>query len=752
METPVAKYLNSAKLNVFHPYSTWRLRWDFSIVVVMTYILVNIPLQICFQINLPPDHPWSFVDLGVNVFFMIDILVNFNTAFFQQSKLITSRREIAKNYTKDWFWLDLITSVPFDQILTNAKSITQLAKIFKIARIIRLVKLFRILKMKNTMTKWEQNDDFALAPVRLVQFAALIFLVGHYAACIWVGVTNYYRSSDQSYENFRGYNQASWIVRFDSWDQSLFIIYFRALYFAFTTLTTVGYGDITPLLPLEIGVTIVLQMCGTSLFGFIIGNVASLMTAEDENILILKEKRATVQNVIRSRELPEEIASKIRRHYEYAWKQKYIDKEEEIFEELPISIRTECALFIHRKIIQKVPMFRSLNKEVLPSLVTRLKPQLAAIHDVIVKEGLFGNELTFICKGEVILTFGYNPGHDDQPEQQIKIETRQAGDHFGDYAVILDQARHPATVTAVSYCDLYILHRHDFLQFGDEFPLALLQILDACKERFIQLTKKISEERHRLILEVNLALWFQGERTFSTAQDECDRENQDDKTMKSMQSPRPQAEQQFEQTMLKMEEKKDENCDDLQPKCAPDGITGSAIKLLRTVSSRFLLKKKKVEDSDDETENFVQEIVEVKINPVILQKILAWKSRAQLKITLNNLEVVRKRHHERFGIHSNAQPSRKMLTETKNSGKTSKQPSKDNQLLEPEMFQGSIQTDLQQLKEFLKTEINSSEMRLQRSIDALEERFHNMMKEHTQQMSCLLAKNSTLTLQNRTSI
>ena len=54
------------------------------------------------------------------------------------------------------------------------------------------------------------------------------------------------------------------------------------------------------------------------------GNVASLMSAEDENILILKEKRATIQNVICSRELPENIALKIRRHYEYAWKQKYV--------------------------------------------------------------------------------------------------------------------------------------------------------------------------------------------------------------------------------------------------------------------------------------------------------------------------------------------------------------------------------------------------------------------------------------------
>ena len=46
-------------------------------------------------------------------------------------------------------------------------------------------------------------------------------------------------------------------------------------------------------------------------------------------------------------------------------------------------------------------------------------------------------------------------------------------------------------------------------------------------------------------------------------------------------------------TMLKMEEKKDENCDDLQPNCAPAGITGllfSFINLPCVVNAKVRVK------------------------------------------------------------------------------------------------------------------------------------------------------------------
>jgi hyperpolarization activated cyclic nucleotide-gated potassium channel 2 len=48
--------------------------------------------------------------------FLIDIGVNFNTAFYKMGIYVTARCEIAKNYLKFWFWLDFIASFPYDWV------------------------------------------------------------------------------------------------------------------------------------------------------------------------------------------------------------------------------------------------------------------------------------------------------------------------------------------------------------------------------------------------------------------------------------------------------------------------------------------------------------------------------------------------------------------------------------------------------------------------------------------------------------
>ena len=54
-----------------------------------------------------------------NVWFLIDILITFNTGFCEKGMIIMNRKQIAINYLKKWFVFDLLSTIPYNWILLN---------------------------------------------------------------------------------------------------------------------------------------------------------------------------------------------------------------------------------------------------------------------------------------------------------------------------------------------------------------------------------------------------------------------------------------------------------------------------------------------------------------------------------------------------------------------------------------------------------------------------------------------------------
>lgn len=86
----------------------------------------------------------TFVDAS----FSLDIVLNFRTAFVESGAsdaLISSSRRIASRYLTGFFLLDVVSTVPWDLVMTNEA--LGLVQLFKVSRIVKLVRIMRILKL-----------------------------------------------------------------------------------------------------------------------------------------------------------------------------------------------------------------------------------------------------------------------------------------------------------------------------------------------------------------------------------------------------------------------------------------------------------------------------------------------------------------------------------------------------------------------------------------------------------------------------
>ena len=82
---------------------------------LLLYIALWLPLEIAFVDETPTY--LKLINYFIDFLFFVDIALTFNTTYYDKDGLLVpSRKTIAINYLKGWFWIDFFTSIPFQAI------------------------------------------------------------------------------------------------------------------------------------------------------------------------------------------------------------------------------------------------------------------------------------------------------------------------------------------------------------------------------------------------------------------------------------------------------------------------------------------------------------------------------------------------------------------------------------------------------------------------------------------------------------
>lgn len=335
----IKKISKCLKLSVINPNSKISLFWNIIIAVFMIYNVTITPYALAFI----DQHEFlDELDLIINYFFMFDILLNFNIGITIKGKYVNKRKIIAKEYIKTWFILDVISTFPLSLVIkedniNNSNRIIRVArisKLSKLSKIFRLLKISRFFKRVAFFNSIQDYFNINYGISRLITFILSFIILSHIVGCMWYFLPPLYDEEN------------NWINAKGLADESLFRKYLFSLYWAFTTITTCGFGDIAAINLLEYIFSLFWVFLGVLFYSFTIGTLSTILVNMNTKENILAQKLNTINLYCSESKLSNDINKEMKRVIIYKNNNNlfsWIEKQE-IFNNLPANLKCDVRI------------------------------------------------------------------------------------------------------------------------------------------------------------------------------------------------------------------------------------------------------------------------------------------------------------------------------------------------------------------------------------------------------------------------
>ncbi len=412
------------------PIRIWR-----TVIVISTVILaIYIPLKLV--LNLEYKIQYEIVSWLITIIYTADIFVN----YFNQKKEAQIRIELNTVKPNNGFsirlLIDIISAIPFG-IITGTG-------------VLELLRLIKFVRVADYMHELRQRLLKVSDYLSLAFFVFWLIFLTHWLTCGWLAIHNQQAGLDNVTK------------------------YMKSLFWCVETLTTVGYGETIPSTNYQILYSIVVMLFGVAVYGFVIGNVASILSKRDPAKVHYMHNIEGLKSFVKFRKLPFSLQKRIRDYYAYIWKQRLGFDESVFLSTLPSNLRNEVSLQLKRELLEKIPLFKGVSDKFLNEVSLHLRPEVFTPGDFIFRKGDSGNEMFLIIKGSLEVL---------SEDGKSAVNTLSDGDFFGEIALFTNNPR-TASIRTVTYSDLYILDKQVFNHIIKDYPEIASKI------------RKIAEERH----------------------------------------------------------------------------------------------------------------------------------------------------------------------------------------------------------------------------------------------------------------
>ncbi|XP_052826679.1 potassium voltage-gated channel subfamily H member 7 isoform X4 [Octopus bimaculoides] len=500
------------KFIILH-YSPFKAVWDWIILLLVLYTAVFTPYSAAFLLNedeirmkLNRDaatrlknaetskaDPLVIIDLLVDIMFIADILINFRTTFLQNGEVASDPQLIAKHYVKGWFLIDAIAAIPFDLLLfgSGTSDTMTITGVLKTARLLRLLRVLR---------RIEQFAEYGAAVLLLLMVS--FTLIGHWLACIFYAIANMERPHLKAkvgwLDNLAQTLNEPYLPNDTTSGPSIRTKYLTALYFTFTSLTSIGFGNVAPNTNAEKIFSIFAMLLGSLLSAAIFGNVSSIMLRLYQGTEEYNEKTESIKEFINFHHLPKSLANRLQESFQHTWSYTNGIDMMSVLKGFPECLQADICLHLNRNLLNNAAAFKNASEGCLRVLSMKFRSTHAPPGDTLIHPGDILHSIYFIASGSIEIS-----------KDDIVMAILGKHDIFGgDIRDKGPEGKALYTVRPLSYCDINkidIAELKEILrtypEFAGDFLLKFQLTFDLEKGTLAQIkTKgKVEDETLRFI-------------------------------------------------------------------------------------------------------------------------------------------------------------------------------------------------------------------------------------------------------------
>ncbi|XP_077584559.1 voltage-gated delayed rectifier potassium channel KCNH8 [Stigmatopora nigra] len=497
---PIPEYkvaaIQKSRFILLH-YGTFKAGWDWLILLATFYVAVTVPYNVCFTVvggrdeGSTPRSPPSVSDILVEILFMLDIVLNFRTTFVSTSgQVVYDARSICIHYVTTWLFVDLIAALPFDLLYAFNVSVYFGVHLLKTVRLLRLLRLLQ---------KLERYSQYSSVVLTLLM--SMFALLAHWMACVWYFIgrkeiespgswdigwlhelakrlgTPYFsplaalfptsssvlpaNSSQGNVSGSESPGQGSWNFSHYGGNAStvdgtsaggLGVLgggpsmrssYVTSLYFALSSLTSVGFGNVSANTDSEKIFSICTMLIGALMHAVVFGNVTAIIQRMYSRRSLYHTRTKDLKDFIRVHRLPKALEQRMLECFQTTWSVNNGIDVSELLKDFPDELRADIAMHLNKELLQ-LPLFESASRGCLRSLSLIIKTSFCAPGEFLIRQGDALQAIYFVCSGSMEVL-----------KDNTVLAILGKGDLIGSDSLTKEQViKTNANVKALTYCDL----------------------------------------------------------------------------------------------------------------------------------------------------------------------------------------------------------------------------------------------------------------------------------------------------------